>query len=311
MRPKHDDKPGHARLLEAWTRPPEAGAALGCVATSFTFSSAFFEEECLGRFVGLETDAIEDGAAFLIEREEKFSQLVCAAVLVDQRHARGLRSLRWDLLAARLPAGILHAKISVLLWTNAARVIVASANLTEDGYRRNHEVFGVLDYFPGGAAPLEALGELLTFLEAAASYADPWADTFDAARARWNSFLDRVRTATTAWGAAEMPRGSSTWVRVVVTGPDRPSVFDRIREAWRDSRRPKQAWVVSPFFDPPEAPNAPAHEIWQNLATRSDSSVCYLLRARISKARTPYGCGLLKHFDGSPPIDRRRSNSNA
>jgi hypothetical protein len=58
---------------------------------------------------------------------------------------RGLRSLRWDLPAARLPAGILHAKVSLLLWTNAARMIVASANLTDDGYRRNPEVFGVLD----------------------------------------------------------------------------------------------------------------------------------------------------------------------
>jgi len=103
MKRREDEKPGCARLLDAWTPPMDAGEPLGCVATSFTFSTSFFEEECLGRFVGLETDATEDGAAFLVEREEKFSQLVCAAVLVDQRHARGLRSLRWDLLAARLP----------------------------------------------------------------------------------------------------------------------------------------------------------------------------------------------------------------
>ena len=141
MKRRKDEKPGYARLLDAWTPPPDAGEPLGCVATSFTFSSVFFEEDCLGRFVRLETDAAEDGAAFLVEREEKFSQLICAAALVDQRHARGSRSLRWDLLAARLPAGILHAKISLLLWTNTARLIVASANLTEDGYRRNHEVF--------------------------------------------------------------------------------------------------------------------------------------------------------------------------
>jgi hypothetical protein len=238
----------------------------------------FFEEECLGRFVRLETDAAEDGAAFLVEREEKFSQLVCAAALVDQRHARGLRSLRWDLLAARLSAGILHAKISVLLWTNAARIIVASANLTEDGYRRNHEVFGVLDYLPGGSAPLDVLRDLIAFLEDAVGYVDPKATTPDAAIARWQAFLKRVRAATHAWGVVEPPRGSSPGIHAILTGPNRGSVFDGVKDAWRESTPPEKAWVISPFFDPPEAPNAPAQEIWKHLRQRGDASVCYVLK---------------------------------
>jgi hypothetical protein len=278
MKRRKEEKPGYARLLDTWTPPPEAGEPLGCVATSFTFSSVFFEEECLGRFVRLETDAAEDGAAFLVEREEKFSQLVCASALIDQRHARGLRSLRWDLLAARLPAGILHAKISLLLWTNTARIIVASANLTEDGYRRNHEVFGVLDYLPGGSAPLNVLRDLIAFLESAAGYVDPKAATPDAAIARWQAFLNRVRAATREWGAGETPRGGSPRVHAILTGPDRGSVFDGVKAAWRESAPPEKVWVVSPFFDPPEAPNAPAQEIWRHLRQRGDASVCYVVQ---------------------------------
>lgn len=275
MKRKKHGKPGYARLLDAWTPPPNAGEPLGCVATTFTFSSVFFEEECLGRFVRLETDAAEDGAAFLVEREERFSQLVCAAALVDQRHARGLRSLRWDLLAARLPQGILHAKISLLLWTNTARLIVASANLTEDGYRRNHEVFGVLDYFPDGSAPLDVLHEIITFLESAARYVDPEGATPHAAIVRWQSFLGRVRNTTREWGAAEPPRGSSPRVHAILTGPNRGSVFEGVNAVWRESTPPAKAWIVSPFFDPPEAPNAPAQEIWKHLRQRGDVSVCY------------------------------------
>jgi len=278
MKRRNDEKPGYARLLDAWTPPPDAGEPLGCVATSFTFSSVFFEEECLGRFVRLETDAAEDGAAFLVEREEKFSQLVCASALVDQRHARGLRSLRWDLLAARPPAGILHAKVSLLLWTNAARIIVASANLTEDGYRRNHEVFGVLDYVPGGSAPLDVLRDLIVFLENAAGYVDPNANTPDAAIARWQAFLNRVRTATREWGAVDFPRGGSPRVHAILTGPNRGSVFDGVKAAWRESTPPEKVWIVSPFFDPPEAPNAPAQEIWKHLRQRGNATVCYVLR---------------------------------
>jgi hypothetical protein len=278
MKHRKDEKPGYARLLDAWSPPPDAGEPLGCVATSFTFSSVFFEEECLGRFVRLETDAAEDGAAFLVEREEKFSQLVCAAALVDQHHARGLRSLRWDLFSVRLTDGILHAKISLLLWTNAARIIVASANLTEDGYRRNHEVFGVLDYGPGGSAPLDVLRDIINFLEKAAGYVDPKGETPDAAIARWLAFLDRVRTATDDWGADTSERGASLHVHAILTGPGQNSIFDGIKAIWRESTPPEKVWVVSPFFDPPEAPNAPAQQIWKYLRQRGDASVCYALR---------------------------------
>ena len=278
MKRKKDVKPGYARLLDAWTPLPDAGEPIGCVATSFTFSSVFFEQECLGRFVQLETDADEDGAAFLVEREEKFSQLACASVLVDQRHARGLRSLRWDLLAARLPKGILHAKVSLLLWTNAARVIVGSANLAEDGYRRNQEVFGVLDFVPGGLAPLDVLRDLIAFLENAARYVDPNANTLNAAIGRWQAFLNRTLITTREWGIEEFPRGVSPRIHAILSGPNHGSVFDGLKAIWRESTPPEKAWVISPFFDPPEAPNVPAQEIWQYLRQRGNARVCYVLR---------------------------------
>jgi hypothetical protein len=185
---------GYAKILDAWERPVKAGEPVGCVATSFTFAPDFFETECLGRFLGLES-AADDGSAYYVEREEKLAQLVCAAALVDQHHVQGSRNLRWDLLSARVPRGILHAKISLLLWSQQARLIVASANLTPDGYRRNHEVFGVLDFFPGNEAPLPVLWQILNFLKDAGVYATtPTADAGPAIQ-RWLRFLERVRKA--------------------------------------------------------------------------------------------------------------------
>src|SRR5258708_6757080 len=116
MKKREETRPGYGKILEAWEPLNGFGEPVGCLTTSFTFSTAFFEEECLGRFVGLESTP-GDGAAYLIEREEKLARLMCAAALVDQRHARGMRSLRWDLLSARVPRAILHAKVSLLLWT--------------------------------------------------------------------------------------------------------------------------------------------------------------------------------------------------
>jgi hypothetical protein len=194
---------------------------------------------------------------------------------VDQHHARGVRSLRWDLLPARLPrgGGILHAKASLLLWSRRARLILASANLTEDGYRRNHEVFGALDYFDGGDAPLSALDDILAFLREAARHAEP-SGAASPAVGRWNAFLSRVVANTRRWGATQSPRFlSKPRVFVVATGPARASAFGTLRAQWPDNRPPAQAFVVSPFFDPPDAPNAPARELWELLKQRGQATV--------------------------------------
>src|SRR5690606_26616652 len=108
----------------------------------------------------------EDGALFLIEREEKLAALACAAVLVDSRRTRCRRSLRWDVLPVRLPTGAAqHAKITLLVWERRVRAVVASANLTEAGYLRQQEVFGVLDCPIGGDGPSAVLRDVVEFLD--------------------------------------------------------------------------------------------------------------------------------------------------
>jgi hypothetical protein len=292
MRKRDSQEPGHGKILDAWEPPDESGQPIGCIATTFTFTPAFFEEECLGRFLGLETTPA-DGAAYLVEREEKL-QLTCASVLVDQRHARGMRSLRWDLLSARVPGAILHAKISLLLWSRWARVIVASANLTEPGYRLNHEVFGVLDYFVGGDAPLTVLADITDFLRRAVLFAAPNQTNPSPAIARWTSFLDLVSKHTRRWGAHHPPHSlAKPRVFAVTMGPKRPNAFEALRACWPDTTSPKEAFVVSPFFDPPDAPNTPALKLWALLRQRGSAAVQYEVEA--SSETFPDGEGLLLH----------------
>ena len=84
--------------------------------------------------------------SYRIEREEKLADLLCAAVVADIHHCGGRRSLRWDLLAARPASGVMHAKISLMAWANHVRVLVGSANLTNEGYRRNQESVAPLEF---------------------------------------------------------------------------------------------------------------------------------------------------------------------
>lgn len=266
---------GHGKLLDAWEPPSDAGDPIGCIATTFTFSPAFFEEECLGRFLKLETDATEDGPVYLVEREEKLSQVACAAVLVDQHHCRGARSLRWDLHPFRPDRGILHAKISLLCWSKLGRLIIGSANLTGDGYRRNREVYGVLDFHEGSEAPRSALQEVLQYLRRAADVAV--GDHESLPLQRLHRFVDHVQTLSRLWGTtAEEPARQSVRVTTLLTGPGRPDLFTQMASVWPGNSPPSSARVVSPFFDPPEAqPNKSAKSLWHIMRKRGTAEVDY------------------------------------
>lgn len=272
--------PRYGKLLDAWTPPDDAGNPLGCLATSFTFDPAFFEEECLGRFLNLETDPTSDGPLYLVEREEKLAQLACATVLVDAHHCRGSRSLRWDLLPARVTSAVQHAKISLLAWTGWIRLIVASANLTPDGCRRNLELFGVLDYHPGAEAPLGCLRETLSFLGMAVGFTQPDGESDSPALVRWSGFLDRLAAIPEDWGLDEAAAGRSPLRAFLVTsGPEMTPVLDQVQSLWPGGGPPDKAVVLSPFFDPPEAENRPAKELWSKLRRRGRARVDYLLSA--------------------------------
>ena len=277
---KKDKKKGFGKLLDAWVPPNDAGTPIGCLATSFTFSSSFFEEECLSRFLSLETDPTEDGPLYLIEREEKLSQVICGCAVVDQHHCKGPRSLRWDLLPARVSAGILHAKISLLVWSNVVRVVIASANLTEDGYRRNLEIFASFDYRQGGEYPTRLLQEVVEFLRLCANRSQAESQPASPALTRVHSLLDRVRGIPSEWGRTDedtLKRGLAAYP--VLVAPERQNALEALAQLWPASAPPTYVHVVSPFFDPPDAPNLPAKELWQRLRKRGHARAYFYLDA--------------------------------
>lgn len=281
MAKKNQEKqPGYGKLLDAWVAPDDAGDPVGCLATTFTFSPEFFEEECLARFLQLESDPTEDGPVYLIEREEKLAQIACAAALVDKYHCRGSRSLRWDLLVARMPSGLLHAKVSLLYWAKLLRVIIASANLTEDGYRRNQEVFGVLDYYDGGEAPLSCLADVIAFMRSAAGFSRTAPGEDSPALSRWNALLATVAEKTRTWGLSdEELRRTGVHVRAVFSGPGYPTVFDALSSIWPGGSPPTIGCVYSPFFDRPELENRPARQLWATVRRRGEATVEYYVDA--------------------------------
>ena len=230
------------RALDLWAAPSGAGEPLICLATTFTFDAAFFETECLGRFLQMDSHPQEsETVGYLIEREEKLAS-ARVSVLVDRRHATSKESMRWDVLPISIRGGIQHAKLALLCWAKHVRLIVGSGNLTEPGYRKNLEVFGAIDVSrqDGGLkAPLLAS---LDFLEMMLAHAV--GEEGRGPRQRAGEMTAAVRAHVSRWPRTE-PNG---WVVPVFSGMGR-SVFEQLQESWPSAGPPRNARVLSPFFD--------------------------------------------------------------
>ena len=272
-----------SRLLDYWQHRPEYGDPIGCVTTTFTFQESFFEDHCLSRFVDMDTDPDEDERSYLIEREEKLSQ-VFAAVLVDQLHVPLARSLRWHVLPMRVPdGGIFHAKLSLLAWERRVRVLVGSANMTAAGYRLNFENLAALDFGPEGGIPLALLREALALLEDYRQLA-PAAGATAGPQPLLRSFLRAVESQVRSWTDATWPRGAPTAAHLP-TGPTssgarRPGHIPPQAEA-RPHAPAAEAWVMSPFFDDGDGAADTARQFEDALLLqRGDRSLSFVVSGR-------------------------------
>ncbi len=235
-----------------WSPPEGAGQPLACIATTYTFHAALFEGDLLPRFLGLKFDSTEGERAFFVEREQALGT-TSACVLVDEEHVDPAQAtLRWDQLPVRVPGGggVQHAKLTILAWQNCVRMLVASANLTRSGYRRNREVACYLDFFDDvSSAPGRIALEAVDFLAALA----PWVMATGGAVERLSGNLDLVRELLNRWRRmpADFAPSESRRAHFVAglpaqEGQTRRSPLEQVLALW-GGRRACEVVVMTPF----------------------------------------------------------------
>jgi len=74
----------------------------------------------------------------------------------------GNRNLRWDILPVGVRGGLLHAKVTLLVWEQLVRVMIGSANLTPAGYRSQVELAIVVDADHSSRIPAPLFNDLLS-----------------------------------------------------------------------------------------------------------------------------------------------------
>ena len=126
------------------------GSMRGLLSTTYELGPDFLEMDFLPSVFGL--GAWDDRSwATRIALEKHLSQIDAAVIVTDaRRYRRRPRSLRLEVKPGVTPRGsALHAKITLILYERAVRLIVGSANLTERGYRRNREAVAILTAMQG------------------------------------------------------------------------------------------------------------------------------------------------------------------
>lgn len=236
-------------MLDLWRPPQNAGDAIGCLATTYTFDPALFDEQCLGRFLDIESEPDREDLAFLLERESRLGS-VYAGVLVDHRQAGVEHSLRWDVLRVRLRTGKQHAKLSLLVWRNLIRINVSSANLTETGYRFNQEIAGSVDFKPEDFNA-ELFTQVVAFLRTLILLVPRGMEPLPEVQ-RANSFLKQTETLVRGWTPHK--RRKAVRQRLVCTYPEdgaqsRSTLEETIQTCRSRGGSPHNVCVASPFFD--------------------------------------------------------------
>ncbi len=259
-------------LLDFWQKPANAGDPVAMVATTFAFEPDFFEQNCLARFlevssVNEDTGTIDDIVAS-VELHELL-QNTRVMVLADRSAPVQRTSLLWDMLSCQVSGGLLHAKVTVLLWENATRVILGSANLTAAGYRRQIELGLAADLGPGCLFPPDVLYEIADELESYLRLV-PGYDAGAAVFTRALSTLRLLRQRIAQQPAQQLAVRVAFAPTNTMAGP-----LDRLNAVW-SGPQPLCATHLSPFWDSKD-PTAlaatrkrltgrPAHERSQQVA---------------------------------------------
>lgn len=281
-------------MLELWKPPAGAGDPIGALTSTYTFAPGLFDEQCLARFLEIESEPDRENLSFLLEREARLGA-VYAGVLVDYTMAGVEHSLRWDVLPVRIPGGKQHAKLTVLRWSRCIRVIIASANLTEQGYRTNFEVAASADLTTNGT-DAQLILDSLEFLQSLVSFV-PGADRLPAQVKRARGFLSDALACARSWATA--PKREIIRRRLACTIPVNSSTKDRsaLEELLTICRSrgnsPQTARVASPFFDVSDDVDHATRELCKRMANGRSRHLTFAVpsdRGAFKPEETPRLC---------------------
>jgi hypothetical protein len=239
------------RKIMDWVRPDSVayGNVIAMLATTFDLDPTFFDSDYLPTFLGL--GAWEDTSwSNRVAMQRALANTEATAVMMDARRFRGRpRSLHIEVMPAIGSGGMkLHAKVLVVVQERAVRLLVGSANLTDNSYRHNREV--VLPIIATAQTPeLSSLVEQA--LIAMPTVLRPW----------WTEYADRVHFLALQT-MADWHKSAPANDRFVWSWGEQ-SLSTQFTSLWPDEKI-KAVTVISPFWSD-EGDNGPLDQLLRQL----------------------------------------------
>lgn len=220
------------------------GRLLGIVSTTFEMQVEFFETDFLPTLLGL--GAWDDrNWSSRIALERHLAELETATLFQDTRPYRGRpRSMRIETVPVHLPGmSILHSKVLLAVYENGVRLNIGSANLTEQGYRKNLETVAVLTASKTDPTQSRLIRDALPDLK---KYLSPWLtpssrQLVDQAIAKLDEFDTKVDS-------------NNDWI--VWSGIDDP-LWKKFLDKWPTGQAVEQITIVSPFWSEEKSNDGP------------------------------------------------------
>jgi len=253
--------------LMDWMRPLDSDGALHSVLLS-TYGLAlsdppFFEQDFLPTLLGL--GGVRDrGYSSPANVERRLGQFYCGLVCDAHAIAQGGRpSLRVDVI----PVGrqLNHAKVMLIHRERLVRLVITSANLTHEGFRRNRETAAVLNFHehselqPGILVDFASQWLARLGSQATSDFRLALEQAVNAVHA-WNPTSTGETTVRTLWGGGEVP----IWRQVVA--------------AWPPGEPLREWQICSPFWPSPGDAETPFDVFVRELDTRGANVAAASLR---------------------------------
>lgn len=213
----------------------------------------FFEQDFLPTMLGL--GGLRDrGYSSPANVERRLGQFYCGLVCDAHALSHGGRpSLRVDVI----PVGgqLHHAKVVLIHRERLVRLIITSANLTHEGFRRNREVAAVLDFHEQSNLPPSILS----------NFAAQWLERLGSAVTRdFHRGLNEAVSAAEAWKPALIVESQ---VRTVWGGGEIP-LWRHVVEAWPQGEPLREWQICSPFWPSPGDTDTPFDVLLRELDAR-------------------------------------------
>ncbi len=274
------------RLLDR-VRPDasKTGRVVRILSTTHDLDADFFDSDFLCTALSV-SRADFNGYSGQLVLQRRLAELEYCGVLCEATAYRERPSLRTVVHPVTMPGCRLHAKLVVIEYEHAVRLLVGSANITSAGYRHNRELCGEHVAYADDAPSAASGARILRDAERALSAYSDRAGEFLAE-------LATVRQRLEQWGQ-DADRES-----LVVWSDGTNPLYASLVQHWPAEERINRIRIVSPFLSEDGTQSTPLRRLLAELQTRNLLASECQIEMLLESVCTSDGSHVVKH---EPPF---------